>query len=212
VNGFEVEALPIDGAWALTPQQFPDARGTFLEWFRQDTLAAAIGHPLNLLQANASVSAAGVIRGIHFADVPPSQAKYVTCVYGAVLDVVVDIRIGSPTFGRWASVLLDDADRRAVYVGEGLGHAFMSLAPGSTVVYLCSATYAPDREHTVNALDDRLGINWPVVGRDGTQLEPVLSDKDGAAPSLNDAAAARLLPTYEQATKVYARLRSMHPA
>ena len=98
-----------------------DGRGTFLEWFRQDAVAAAIGHPLNLLQANASVSGAGVIRGIHFADVPPSQAKYVTCVYGAVLDVVVDIRIGSPTFGSWASMPLNDADRRAVYVAEGLG-------------------------------------------------------------------------------------------
>ena len=84
------------------------------------------------------MSAPGVLRGIHFSDVPPGQAKYVTCVAGAVLDVVVDIRVGSPTFGQWDSVLLDDVDRREIYLAEGLGHAFMSLADGSTVVYLCS--------------------------------------------------------------------------
>ena len=120
-----------------------------------------------LAQANCSVSAAGVLRGIHFSDVPPGQAKYVTCVRGAALDVVVDIRVGSPTFGQWDSVLLDDVDRRQIYLAEGLGHAFMSLADDTTVVYLCSTGYAPGREHGVHPLDPAIGIEWPTTGRDG---------------------------------------------
>ena len=107
------------------------------------------GHDLDLAQANCSVSAAGVLRGIHFSDVPPGQAKYVTCVRGAALDVVVDIRVGSPTFGQWDSVLLDDVDRREIYLAEGLGHAFMALEDDTTIVYLCSTGYAPGREHGV---------------------------------------------------------------
>ena len=112
----------------------------------EDT-GVAVGHRLDLQQANCSVSAAGVLRGIHFADVPPGQAKYVTCVKGAVLDVAIDVRVGSPTFGTWDAVLLDDVDRRAVYLSEGLGHAFLSLEDDSTVLYLCSTGYSPGREH-----------------------------------------------------------------
>src|SRR5690554_6095665 len=106
------------------------------------------------------------------------------CPRGAVLDVVVDIRVGSPTFGKWDSVLLDDVDRRAIYISEGLGHAFLSLEEDSTVVYLCSATYAPGREHGINPLDPALGIQWPTTGRSGQHLELGLSDKDRAAPTL----------------------------
>jgi dTDP-4-dehydrorhamnose 3,5-epimerase len=175
----------------LTPKQFGDDRGTFLEWFSQRTFGEATGQALALAQANCSVSAKGVLRGIHYSDVPPGQAKYVTCVAGSVLDVVVDLRIGSPTFGHWDSVLLDTIDRRAIYLSEGLGHAFLSLEDGSTVVYLCSTPYAPDREHEVHPLDPRIGIDWPLDG------EPVLSAKDAAAPTLDEALAQGLLPTLE---------------
>jgi dTDP-4-dehydrorhamnose 3,5-epimerase len=184
----------------------------FLEWYAAREFEAAVGHPLDLRQANCSVSAAGVVRGIHFADVPPSQAKYVTCLRGAVLDVVVDLRAGSPTFGAWDSVLLDDVDRRAVYLGEGLGHAFMSLEDGSTVAYLCSAPYAPGREHGVHPLDPAIGIDWPTRGRDGRALEPLLSAKDAAAPTLAEAAERGLLPTAEAATAYVASLRQRHAA
>ena len=119
----EFRELAVPGAWEITPRQFGDPRGVFLEWFKAERFTEAVGHPLDLQQANCSVSAAGVVRGVHFADVPPGQAKYVTCLTGAVLDVVVDIREGSPTFGTWDTVLLDDTDRRAIYLGEGLGHA-----------------------------------------------------------------------------------------
>ena len=125
------------------------------------------------------MSSAGVLRGLHFAQLPPSQAKYVTCLRGAVFDVVVDIRVGSPTFGQWDSVLLDDRDRRSVYISEGLGHAFLALEDDSTVMYLCSAGYDPSREHTINALDPE----WTSTGRDRPG-GPILSDRDRAAPTL----------------------------
>jgi dTDP-4-dehydrorhamnose 3,5-epimerase len=137
-----------------------------------------------------------VLRGIHFSDVPPGQAKYVTCVRGAALDVAVDVRIGSPTFGRWDSVLLDDVDRRQIYLSEGLGHAFMALEDDTTIVYLCSTGYAPGREHGVDPLDPAIGIEWPTVGRNGTPLAPILSARDAAAPSLDAAARDGMLPVF----------------
>ncbi|KXF83609.1 dTDP-4-dehydrorhamnose 3,5-epimerase, partial [Rhodococcus ruber Chol-4] len=182
--------LKIPGAFEITPRQFGDDRGVFYEWFKQPTFTDAAGRPLEPAQANCSVSAAGVLRGIHYADVPPGQAKYVTCVAGAVLDVAVDLRVGSPTFGQWDAILLDDVDRRAIYLPDGLGHAFCSLADGSTVVYLCSTTYNPDREHEIDPLDPQIGIDWPTTGRDGTPLHYELSAKDKAAPSLADVVAA----------------------
>ena len=139
----KIRPLSIAGAWEITPQQHGDPRGVFLEWYRHDRLAEVVGHRLDLAQANLSVSARGVVRGIHYADVPPGQAKYVTCASGAVLDVVVDLRVGSPTFGRWEAVRLDDVDRRAVYLAEGLGHGFCALTEGATVVYLCSDHLQP---------------------------------------------------------------------
>ena len=187
--------LSIEGAWEITPRQFGDDRGLFLEWFKDVPFANALGHDFTLAQANLSVSAAGVLRGIHFADVPPGQAKFVTCPAGAVLDVIVDLRVGSETFGQWDSVLLDDRDRRAVYLSEGLGHGFLSLEDRSTVVYLCSAGYSPEREHEVHPLDSAIGIEWPTTGRNGEVLTHQLSGKDSAAPSLAEAEKRGLLPT-----------------
>ncbi|GAA1629219.1 dTDP-4-dehydrorhamnose 3,5-epimerase family protein [Georgenia ruanii] len=200
--------LGIQGAWEITPRQLGDPRGVFLEAFKEDAFVEAVGHPLDLKQVNCSVSAAGVVRGIHFADVPPSQAKYVTCPRGAVLDVVVDIRVGSPTFGRWDTVLLDDVDRRAIYISEGLGHAFCALEDDSTVMYLCSAPYAPGREHGISPLSPELAIDWPHQARDGSPLEPLLSDKDAAAPTLTAAREQGLLPSYEDVQAYLATLGS----
>jgi dTDP-4-dehydrorhamnose 3,5-epimerase len=186
----KIRPLSIDGAWEITPQQHGDPRGLFLEWYRFDRLAAAVGHPLRLAQANLSVSAQGVVRGIHYADVPPGQGKYVTCVRGAVMDIVVDIRVGSPTFGQWEATRLDDADRRALYLGEGLGHGFCALTDDATLSYLCSTTYDPDAEHAVHPLDPGLAIDWPAEA-------PLLSARDAAAPSLAEAREAGLLPDYQ---------------
>ena len=192
----DVKGLGIEGAWVITPEVHGDDRGAFLEWFRDDVFTEAAGHHLDLRQANCSVSSAGALRGIHFAQLPPSQAKYVTCMAGTALDVVVDLRVGSPTFGQWEGVELDDVARRAVYLSEGLGHAFMALEDRTVMAYLCSAPYAPDREHGVHPLDPEVGIDWPRVGRGGVSLEPLLSDRDAAAPSLAAVRGSGVLPAY----------------
>lgn len=193
----DVEELGIEGAWVITPQVHGDDRGAVLEWFRDDVFTKVAGHRFDLKQANCSISSAGTLRGIHFAQLPPSQAKYVTCLSGAILDVVVDLRVGSPTFGQWEGVELDDVARRAVYLSEGLGHAFMALADRTVVAYLCSAPYSPDREHGVHPLDAEIGIPWPRVGRDGEAVELRLSAKDAAAPSLRAVCESGLLASYE---------------
>lgn len=185
----KVNALPIEGAWEFTPVQHGDARGTFLEWYRFEKLEEAVGHRLHLRQANLSTSVGGTVRGIHFAQVPPGQAKYVTCVRGAMLDVVVDLRVGSPTFGEWTGVHLDDAEHNAIYLAEGLGHGFCALTEEVTIAYLCSEVYNPAREFAVNALDPELGIDWPVESA-------LLSPRDQAAPTLAQAREQGLLPSY----------------
>ena len=186
-----IEPLRIDGAYIVTPRQFPDDRGVFLEGYRGDLLAEHLGHEPRVVQTNISVSARGTVRGIHFADVPPGQAKYVTALHGSFLDFVVDLRVGSPTFGQWESVRLDTDDRRAVYLSEGLGHALLALEDGSTACYLCTAAYNPAGEHGIHPLDPAVGLRLPAG------LTPLLSPKDEAAPTLAQARDAGLLPSYD---------------
>ena len=193
--------LEITGAFEFSPPSFPDHRGLFVAPFQQAAFVEATGHPLRIAQCNHSVSARDVVRGVHFADVPPGQAKYVYCPSGAALDVVVDLRVGSPTFGRWESVRLDSDDFRAVYLAEGLGHAFLALADDTAMAYLCSTPYDPPAEHGVDPLDPELGLPWGDVA-------PVLSDKDRNAPSLAEAANSGLLPNYQDCLDHYERLRS----
>ena len=190
----EFRELSIEGAWEVTPRQFPDPRGLFAEGFRIDYLAKHIGHELAVRQTNISVSTAGALRGIHYSDVPPSQAKYVTVTSGVFVDYVVDLRVGSPTFGQWDSLVLDTVDRRAVYLSEGLGHVLACVEDG-TAVYLCSEVYAPSRERTVSPLDGDIGLTLP----DG--FVPLVSDRDEAAPSLAQARMQGLLPSYEDCVK-----------
>jgi dTDP-4-dehydrorhamnose 3,5-epimerase len=149
---------------------------------------------------NISVSKQGTVRGVHFAQVPPGQAKYVQCFQGRILDVVVDIRLGSPSFGQWDAIEIDDQSRTGVYLAEGLGHAFCALSASATVGYLCSEPYAPGREHGINPLDPALGLPWP-QGQDS-----VLSPKDAAAPTLAAAAEAGLLPTWAECQDFIATL------
>jgi len=171
-----------------------------------EELTDAVGHPLRLAQANCSVSGKGVVRGIHYADVPPSQAKYVTCARGAIVDFIVDIRVGSPTFGRWDAVRLDDQQRGAVYLSEGLGHAFVALEDDTTVMYLCSEVYSPTREHGINPLDPAIGLDFQQYLGPDDRL--ILSPKDTDAPNLADAQAAAALPTWEACQAYYASLRT----
>lgn len=192
------EALGIDGTWAVTPKAFGDDRGRFMEAFKFDVFEQQVGHPFTVAQVNVSTSKAGVVRGIHFSQLPLSQAKYVTCMHGAVLDVIVDLRLGSPTFGKHQTVLLDSRFPRAVYISEGLGHAFMALKDDSTVAYMVSTGYAPEREFGVAAFDPTIGIEWPTTDLDGNPLTPTLSAKDMAAPSLTSAVEQGILPDFDE--------------
>lgn len=198
----QIRELSIPGAWELTPVQRSDDRGVFLEWYRFDLLEQAIGHRFDLRQANTSVSKRGVVRGIHFADVPRGQAKYVTVTHGAVLDYAIDIRVGSPTFGQWDSVLLDTVDRRAIYLSEGIGHAFVALTDDATVSYLVSDTYNPTAEHAINPMDSEIGLVFPSEAG-----EPLLSPKDLEAPTLSQALADGILPTLQGVDEYLASLK-----
>ncbi|HVF21389.1 MAG TPA: dTDP-4-dehydrorhamnose 3,5-epimerase family protein [Mycobacteriales bacterium] len=193
--------LSIPGAWLFTPRQHPDDRGLFLEWFKGDVVEKAVGHPLTIAQANHSVSKKDVLRGVHYAQRAPSQAKYVYCTRGAFLDVIIDIRVGSPTYLQHEVILLDDVDRRSIYLSEGLGHCILSLADDSAVTYLVSTPFAPDNEHGVNPTDPALGIDWPVS-------TPLLSPRDEAAPSLAEAAERGILPSYDECVAHAASLRT----
>jgi dTDP-4-dehydrorhamnose 3,5-epimerase len=203
----QIRELSIPDAYEITPIQRADDRGVFLEWYRFDKLAEVTGHPITLRQANTSVSKKGVVRGIHFADVPVGQAKYVTAMHGAVLDFAIDIRVGSPTFGQWDTVLLDDVDRRAIYLSEGLGHAFVALTDDAVVSYLVSDTYNPVAEHGINPLDEQIGLVFPPEAG-----EALLSPKDVEAPSLGEAEAQGLLPRWDDVRAFYDHLNETNGA
>ena len=198
----EIRQLAVPDSYVLDLVPHGDPRGRFTEWYRADVLAEATGFGLTLAQANHSVSARGVLRGVHFALVPPGQAKYVYCPSGRVLDVIVDIRVGSPTFGVHDAVVLDSDEPRAVYLAEGLGHAFVSLADNSSVTYLVSSGYDPSREFGVSPLDPALDLPWP----DDVEFE--LSAKDRQAPTLAEAREQGRLPTIEECRARYAQLRT----
>ena len=194
--------LAVPGVIEFTPKAFPDARGGFVAPFQELAFVDATGHRLRLAQVNHSVSRLGVVRGVHFSDVPPGQAKYVHCSRGALLDVAIDVRMGSPAFGRWAAVRLDTETHRAVYLAEGIGHAFIALAEDTVMTYLCTTGYDPAAEHTVYPLDPALQLPWP------SGLDVELSDKDRTAPVLAEAAKAGILPRWEDCQARYAELRA----
>jgi 5-epimerase len=198
----QVRELAVRDAYEFVPKTFPDSRGLFVAPFQEAALVEVLGHPLQLAQTNHSVSRRGTIRGVHFADTPPGQAKYVYCPRGALLDVVVDLRTGSPTFGRWDAVRLDSTEFRAVYLAEGLGHAFVALEDDTAMAYLCSTPYNPLAEHGITPLDPELGLPWPA------DLTPVLSEKDRTAPTLAEAVAAGTLPSYDDCVTYYEKLRT----
>jgi len=198
----QVRELPISGAWAFLPEIHKDDRGVFLESLTQTSILASLGFRMDIQQMNISVSGRGTIRGIHFADVPPGQAKYVQCLDGQILDVIVDIRVGSPTFGTWNALELDSDSRQALYIAEGLGHAFCALTEKATVGYLCSQAYAPAREHGVDPMDTAIGIEWP------TGVSVSLSDRDASAPSLHEAQESGLLPQWTACQEYYNSLQA----
>lgn len=185
----EFVALGIAGAFEVRNVVHADDRGEFSEWFRVDHIEAHTGYRFPVRQANVSRSARGVVRGIHYAEVPPGQAKLVTCMSGRIRDVVVDIRVDSPTFGRWDAIDVSAAARNAMLLPVGVGHAFVALDDDTTVCYLVSDVYTPDKEHGIFPLDPAIGIDF---GMPTDQL--LLSPKDQDAPTLSEVHASGLLP------------------
>ena len=187
----EINTLGIEGAWLASSTVHGDERGNFREWFKALDVERVTDRKFDVQQANISVSARGVLRGIHYSMAEVGQAKWVTCVAGSILDVVVDIRPSSPTYKKWISVELSALSGQAVLIGEGLGHAFVSLQDGTTVAYLVSSPFSPTEEFEINPLDSEIGIDWKLQSAD-----LLLSDKDRIAPNLNERRIQGTLPSY----------------
>jgi NDP-hexose 5-epimerase len=193
----------IPGLYRLYPEQHRDRRGSFHEALRAEALSEVIGYPFVVGQVNYSVSRRDTVRGIHGTSLPPGQAKLVTCVRGRVMDVAVDLRVGSPTFGRYEVTYLDGDSGAAVYLADGLGHAFLAMTDDARMSYLCSTPWIPGTMLELNPMDPDIGIPWELTG------PPVMSEKDAAALNLKEAEAAGVLPTYDQCLAHYAALKAL---
>jgi len=187
----DIEPLLVPGSFLVKPKVHGDNRGEFVEWFRADLLNQATGLDFSVAQASLSLSAKGTLRGIHFADVPPGQAKYVMCSSGSIEDYVVDIRVGSPTFGAWDRVAISASERNAIVLDVGLGHAFLALEDNTTVTYLVTDRHKPLAEHGINPFDSDLKLDFSLPAR-----ELLFSEKDAAAPGFFEAQASGLLPKW----------------
>ncbi|KZM75342.1 dTDP-4-dehydrorhamnose 3,5-epimerase family protein [Nocardia terpenica] len=194
--------LAVEGAVEFTPRVFSDERGMFVSPFQESVFDEAVGRPLfTVRQTSYSRSRRGTVRGIHYTATPPGAHKYVCCVQGKALDIVVDIRVGSPTFGRFDVLTLDPETFRAVYFPLGVGHAFVALADDTVMSYTLSTSYVAENELALAVLDPELAL--PIPG----DIEPILSDRDRVAPTLAEAKAAGLLPDYHRCTEIEYALR-----
>jgi NDP-hexose 3,5-(Or5-) epimerase len=183
--------MAVKDAYRITPAHLRDSRGVFFEAWRHSVLEEVTGQAFRVEQVNFSISARNTLRGIHGTVIPPGQGKLVTCVRGAVLDVVVDLRVGSPTFGMFDTTLQEEGSGIGVYLPDGLGHAFLALSDDTCMNYLCSSEYIPGTMIDIQALDPDLGIPWNLSG------PPIRSAKDAAAPTLAEAVKRGVLPVYE---------------
>lgn len=173
----------LPGCVVFEPRVFSDDRGFFFETFNHDRLREHGLQP-TFVQGNTSLSRQGVLRGLHY-QWPNPQGKYMSVVEGEVWDVAVDIRRGSPHFGRWSAVRLSAENKRHLWIPEGFAHGFVTLSEQAVFTYLCTATYDPDADASLRWDDPRLAIDWPVAS-------PLLSPKDARAPLLEDVADDRL--------------------
>jgi dTDP-4-dehydrorhamnose 3,5-epimerase len=190
----KAQPLKISGSWKIEFQKFDDNRGFFYESFKEEDFKKLIGRNLNIKQTNTSSSSRGSVRGIHYALVPPSQAKLVQCQRGSIKDYVIDIRVGSPTFGQFEEIELSENSASAVFIEEGLAHAFVALENQTVVTYFVTEKYNPEREKGINPFDKTLNVKWP-------DLELILSEKDKQAISLDEAKIQGLLPSFDECQK-----------
>jgi dTDP-4-dehydrorhamnose 3,5-epimerase len=186
-----LQELSIAGAYVATHRVFPDERGVFKEWFKAEEIAS-IDKDFLVQQANYSKSNKWVIRGIHYSLAPAGQAKVVTCASGKIVDVLVDLRTGSPSYSKIEYVELSEDSGKVVYIPSGVGHGFIVESESAAVVYLTSSGYAPEHEKAICPTDRELGINWPLpVGEVG-----IISKADTDAPSLAQAKESGILPAF----------------
>ena len=181
----KVTSLAIEAVKLVVPQRFGDSRGFFVETWNRKTFSAEVGVDVDFVQDNASLSrTACTVRGLHFQRPPVPQAKLVRCQRGSLFDVAVDIRGGSPTFGRHVSAVLTAEGGEQLFVPEGFAHGFCTLEPDTEIAYKVSGFYS--REHDAGILwnDPDIGIEWPLQGR-----EPSLSEKDRHLPRLAETGA-----------------------
>lgn len=176
----EIIKTDIEGLVIIEPKIFEDARGYFFESFSQREFESKIG-PVNFVQDNESKSSFGVMRGLHFQRPPHAQSKLVRCVRGKVLDVAVDLRKGSPSYGRHVAVELSEDNHRQFFIPKGFAHGFVVLSPTAVFQYKCDAFYAPEADGGISILDESLGIDWQVP-----MDEAILSPKDMQHPLLKD--------------------------
>ena len=169
--------LSIEGAWLFESPSHGDDRGYFREWFKSSVVTETLGREFSVSQSNLSRSKKGVVRGIHFSMAPGGQAKWVTCANGSLWDVIVDIRPKSPTFKRWEVVELRAEEGKALFISEGLGHAFLALEDDTVTSYLLTSPYSPKDEFAINPQDPEIAIKWP-------DMQLLFSEKDAGAPSL----------------------------
>ena len=193
--------LKIKGSWEISLEQFIDNRGSFFESFRLNSLENIIGRKFDVKQSNTSISRAGSIRGIHFAQVPPSQAKYIQCQKGSILDFVIDVRVGSPTFGQHVSIELNSKIPKAIFIEEGLAHAFIALEDDTIVTYFVNQYFNPTNEKAINPLDSEISINWG-------NLKYLISEKDKNAKTLSEMQELGHLPIYEDCLKLIKTLKN----
>lgn len=189
-----VRKLAVAGGFEFTPRPHPDQRGLFVSPLQEEPFLNAVGRPFPVAQTNHVHSARGVLRGVHFTRTPPGQEKYVYCAHGKAMDVIVDVRLGSPTFGAWDVVDMDAESFRAAYFPRGTAHAFLALEDDTVMCYMVSTAYRPERELAIAPNDPDLALPWPAG------IEPVLSQRDRTAPGLREAADRGLLPRYAECT------------
>ena len=187
----KTSALKISGSWLIEFQKFEDSRGYFYESFKEEDFRKQIGRQLSIKQTNTSSSSKGSVRGIHYALVPPSQAKLVQCQRGSIKDYVIDIRVGSPTFCEFEAIELNENSPTALFIEEGLAHAFIALENNTIVTYYVSEKFNPEREKGINPFDKILNVKWP-------DLELILSEKDKSAISLDEAKSQGILPSFDE--------------
>ena len=188
-----LQELSIEGAYLATHRVFPDERGLFREWFKAEEISS-IDNSFSVHQANYSKSKQWVIRGIHYSLAPEGQSKVVTCASGAVIDVLVDLRLNSPSYLKVEYIELSEDSGNVVYIPSGVGHGFFVESESASVVYLTSSGYSPEFEKAICPTDPALGIKWPLP----ISALGIISKADTEAPTLSQAVEEGILPNFSR--------------